>query len=358
MLLSGGIDSRLLLGMLREAGADVQSLTFGIPGCEDARVSAEVAKELGTRHRFFELKPDWLAGLAEEAVSRTDGLGNIVNLHVMAIGEQQREHADIVYKGFLGDALLGFALKREMWADYPESTRYSVHRNIHRQQGVFNYERSEQDRLFTDGFLAQIGDGVDQEYFEGMNRSGSSQLANQRLYFDLTQRVPRMTLNGVEVARRWTVVRLPFADNDLVEFVLGIPPGFLFERLLQKAVLVRYYPRLAQIPIAGTGRPLSACARDLMIQARNLASWHLRSRGLGWLSARERVPYKDYKGWFRTILRPWLEDILLASRTLDRGYFRPDYVRELVAAHMSGANHSVRLGALLTIELWHRQHVD
>jgi asparagine synthase (glutamine-hydrolysing) len=50
--------------------------------------------------------------------------------------------------------------------------------------------------------------------------------------------------------------------------------------------------------------------------------------------------------------------VLLEPRTLNRGYFRPDAIRRLLAEHASGTNHAVRLGALLTVELWHRQFVD
>jgi len=57
-------------------------------------------------------------------------------------------------------------------------------------------------------------------------------------------------------------------------------------------------------------------------------------------------------------LRSWVEETLLNEHTLDRGYFEPDYVHQLVAEHMAGANHGVKLGALLSLELWHRQHLD
>jgi asparagine synthase (glutamine-hydrolysing) len=358
MLLSGGLDSRLLLGLLCEDGPKVQTFTFGVPRCDDALVAEEVARACGTRHRFFELKSDWLIDIAEAAVRTTDGLGNIVNLHTMANIEAQSQYADVLYKGFLGDALFGFAVFRQMWGDYANGARYEIHRSVHRANGVLNYEPPEEAKLLTDAFVARAGDGAYQEYRDGMDRSGSRQLANQRLYFDLTQRVPRMTLNGVEVARTRAVVRLPFSDNDLIDFALTVPPGFLFERYLPKAALVAMFPELAGIPIASTGRPLRANARDLVAQVKTLLSWHLKKRGLGHLAPGERRPYKDYERWFRTVLRSWVEQILLDRRTLDRGYFRPDYVRALVDAHMHGDRHAVRLGALLTIELWHRQFVD
>jgi asparagine synthase (glutamine-hydrolysing) len=359
VLLSGGLDSRILLALLGDGIAgDLHTFTFGIPGCDDALIAREVAAKVGTRHHFFELKSDWLLKLAGEAVRVTDGLGNIVNLHVLATLRNEAQHAQVMYKGFMGDALLGFALKRQMWADYDSGTRYRIHRGVHTQQGVINYDRVEQGKLFTEAFQKEVGDALFQTYRDGMDRAGVSQLANQRLYFDLTQRVPRMTIKGVEAARSQAIVRLPFCDNDLLDFVLTVPPGFLFERYLVKEAIIRNYPQLAQIPVAGYGRPLTSCARDILIQSKHLLSWHLKNLGLGWMNGSRRHPYKDYDNWFRNGLRKWVEDVVLSPSALERGYFRPDYVRQLVAEHMAGTNHSVRLGGLVTLELWHRQFLN
>jgi asparagine synthase (glutamine-hydrolysing) len=358
VLLSGGIDSRLLVGALAEHEPRLETITFGIPGCDDARVAEEVAAAVGTRHHFLELKPDWLLGSAREAVRVTDGLANVVNLHVLATRDAQAATAQILYKGFMGDAILGFALKPQMWAGYERDAAYAVHLGVHASQGVINYGPAEQAGLLTDAFRAKVGDGVLQGYREGMDRAGVPDLAAQRLFFDLTQRVPRMTLNGVEAARTRTIVRLPFCDNDFVDFALGVPPGFLFERALPKAALVEQYPRLARIPLASTGRPLISCARDIGIQARSLLSWHLRKHGLGRLARLERRPYKNYDLWFRTTLKTWLADTLLHPRALGRGYFQPAYVRRLVEEQAAGATHAVRLGAMLSLELWHREFID
>jgi hypothetical protein len=137
-----------------------------------------------------------------------------------------------------------------------------------------------------------------------------------------------------------------------------VPPGFLFGRYLVEAAFIRTFPKLAQVPVPGDGLPMVACSRELRIRAGKLLRWHLNRVGLERLAGPERRPYKDYNNWFRTGLRGWVEEILLDSHTLDRGYFKPEFVRQLVAQHMAGADHTVRLGALLTVELWHRQFID
>lgn len=360
LLLSGGLDSRVLLGVLRDGPVDdsFHTFTWGIPGCDDARFAQEVAAKVGTQHHFFELKPDWLLDLAQEAVRITDGLGNIINLHALATLKEEAQYAQVIYKGFMGDAMMGYALQRPFWADYKAETETQIHLQVYESQGVLNYNQTEQKRLFTDSFQQKVGDAVYDALHSGMLRSGVKQLANQRLYFDLTQRVPRMTLNGVEVARNRAMIRLPFCDNDLVEFALTIPPGLQFERYLITAAFISAYPQLAKIPVTGTGLPMVSCAREIRIRAQRLARWHLDKVGLSRLAGVEGRPYKDYTSWFRTVLRAWLEDTLLSKRSLERGYFNPAYIRWLVEEHLNGADHTVRLGALLTIELWHKQFID
>ena len=60
--------------------------------------------------------------------------------------------------------------------------------------------------------------------------------------------------------------------------------------------------------------------------------------------------------WLRGELRPLLEDTLLSSRALDRGYFRPQAVRALVDEHLSRrADRTAHIWALLMLELWQRE---
>jgi len=220
------------------------------------------------------------------------------------------------------------------------------------------YPLQEYEDLFSDEFLRELGTSVMDDYQAGMFDAGTESLADQRVYFDFRQRVPRMTLRGVEVVRSKMDVRLPFADNDLVEFSLQLPPGLRYERRLQRNTFIRKFPKLAQIPSADTGLPMMMCAREVYLRGLQLTRWHLRARGLGRLAGPDKRPYKDYNLWFGTVLRNWVEETLLNTKSLNRGYFRPEFIRKIVSEHMTGTNHAVRIGALLSLELWHQIYLD
>ena len=63
--------------------------------------------------------------------------------------------------------------------------------------------------------------------------------------------------------------------------------------------------------------------------------------------------------WLRGELRPWVEDLLLEPRSLDRGYFDPGEVQRLVAEHLDGrADHTYKVWNLAVLEQWHRSWID
>ncbi|GIV76499.1 MAG: hypothetical protein KatS3mg050_0893 [Litorilinea sp.] len=359
MLLSGGLDSRVLLAAMRDGPLvdPLYAFTWGIPGCDDARFAREAAAVVGAQHHFFELQPDYLRHKAEEGVRLTNG-ANCIHYHALANLEAQSQHTGVIYKGVMGDAMMGTALTRPFWAQYDRETLPWAHFKMHHDRGVLLFTPAEQEELFSPDFQRQVGDAVMADYTAGMLASQAEQMADQRIYFDLRQRVPRMTWNGVELVRSRARVRIPYCDNDVVDFALHLPPGFRFERYLLKKVLVAVYPNLAQIPYTETNLPLRACARDVIIRAQRLAAWHLHRLGLRRSPDIPRRPYARYDQWFRTELRDWVSDILLDERTLSRGYFQPETIRRLVSEQMAGARHAVKLGALISLELWHRQFLE
>jgi asparagine synthase (glutamine-hydrolysing) len=63
--------------------------------------------------------------------------------------------------------------------------------------------------------------------------------------------------------------------------------------------------------------------------------------------------------WFRGEFRPLLDEFVLGERTVSRGLFRPEFLRQLVAEHAAGrADHTERLWMLLNFEMWQRRFLD
>lgn len=120
--------------------------------------------------------------------------------------------------------------------------------------------------------------------------------------------------------------RSPFLDHEVMQFCARLPTAYKVRGLTLKYLLKK----------AGAGL---------------LPPETLKRRKMGF-----GVPVGD---WMRGELRSWLEDVLLSSNALGRGYFKPEAVRGLVRAHLDGRQEvSFELWALLWLELWHREFVD
>ncbi len=254
----------------------------------------------------------------------------------------------------MGDSLAGSHLNRQHWAHYNDKALT--------QMLFAHYNRifpvSDHDRLFTEAFKHQLANGVSDSFQSALAESKAELAANTVDQFDLRQRQRRFILTGVDLVRSQVAVRTPFCDNDLVEFMLTVPPGLRLDRYLFIKALIRMFPKLAKIPWEATGYPLSLCARDLLLRSNLQIRWWLRNRGFNQVPIPGKKPYANYNPWMRTALCNWVEETLLSQPALERGYFNPDCIRNLVAEQKAGANHASKLGVLLALELWHRQNID
>jgi asparagine synthase (glutamine-hydrolysing) len=65
------------------------------------------------------------------------------------------------------------------------------------------------------------------------------------------------------------------------------------------------------------------------------------------------------RSWLRDDLRDMVRDLLSGENLCRRGYFNPAAVQQMIQADESGmADHSLRIWALLTLEIWMRLFVD
>lgn len=352
--LSGGLDSRVVLAMIDGEHYPIHTFTFGIPGCDDARIAREVASRQKTEHHFFELEPGYLRDLAEQGVRLTNGLKSCAHMHGLGTLGEIAEIVDVLHTGSLGDSIMGGHIQRDLLATHqPEILARMLFRRYNNCFGVESHSE-----LFSPDLYSRVKDAIFQEFSQALDESEAGISANKREHYSIRQNDRRWILEGQNLLRSQVVVRTPFYDNDLVDFMLSVPPGLRFDNYLYVRGFAQAAPDLAKIPYERTGLPFVPCARELLIRFKRQVRWRLHRMGMEGNSPLRGRPYADYEGWLRGALRPWVEEILLDGRALGRGYFNPGYIRNLVAEHMAGADHARKLGVLLSIELWHRLFLD
>ena len=119
--------------------------------------------------------------------------------------------------------------------------------------------------------------------------------------------------------------RVPFLDHKLVEFTCGLP-----ERLKLRGWTTKYVLRKSM--------------KDVLPEA---------------ILSRPKMGFPVPIGsWFRGAYSSIVDEYVLSERTLSRGIFSRDFVRQLVTRHRNGEDHSERLWALVNFEMWQRQFFD
>lgn len=354
VLLSGGLDSRAVLAAMDGALGEVHTFTFGIPGCDDARLAREVAKKAGTRHHFIPLRPEDLPRMMRKGVWLGDGLNNVVHMHILAALPEAVRRVRVVYTGSLGDSIMGQHLHRPLMGIYPEDV---LARMLSRHYTT-GFSEAELAGLLTASVYRRVRGMPLEAFRRALGESRATLAANRREHYSIRQNERRWILEGQRMLRSRLVVRTPFYDNDLVDFLVRVPPGLRLEGHLYRRAFAAAFPDLAKVPWEATGEPLVPSMRGTAVRFTRQLRWRLRSAGLRFVPPPRRRPYAEYGHWFRTVLRPWVEEVLLSERALDRGLFEPEAIRTLVAEHVAGMDHTRKLGVLLTFELWCRRFLD
>jgi asparagine synthase (glutamine-hydrolysing) len=355
--LSGGIDSTIVVGLMRQLVKEpVRTFSIGFEGDEafdETDVARETAHRFGTVHTEFRVRPSAIE-LLDTLIYHHDGpFGDSSAIPTYLVSKLTREHVTVALTGDGGDEVFAGYLRFRaalaadrvpVWAGdvvgstfgrfpTPRNERHWVARGrrfarfmqlpledrVAAWAGVF-YEDVEQ--LLDPAFLRRVGPVDRRRHLQGMPDSGSASplsrilAANFHSYLhdDLLVKADRMSMAASLEARA------PFLDRELVEYVATLPDDFKIRGRETKAILREAFADL--LP-------------DVVKRA--------PKRGFG-------VPLDT---WFREDLRQFAHDTLLSTSARSQTFVKRMYVRRLLEEHAARrANHGHRLWALLTFERW------
>jgi asparagine synthase (glutamine-hydrolysing) len=367
--LSGGIDSTAVVeGMARQSSGRVLTTTvaFREEAFNEAPYAQTVARMLGTDHRELLVEPVSADILPTLAWYLDEPLADSSALPTYYVCRAARGHVTVALSGDGGDELFAgyeqrYRLARmEAWIRqrlpwwarrglaaplarvYPK--REWMPRSLRLKYCLENLSVSLSEAYVLDRSIFRPADkamllspdargaarkGLALEVvaplFERVK--GHDPLA-QILYLDfktdmvndILTKVDRMSMaNSLEV-------RCPLLDYRIVEFAARVPVDLKLRGRITKYLLRRHLE--GRVPIGLVRRPKMGFS----------------------------IPLAN---WLRGGLRPIMQDLLLSSQGLSRGYFDPSRVAELVALHLRGArDYSGQLWSLMMLELWQRTFLD
>ncbi len=358
--LSGGVDSSLVVGLMaKTSGARVKtfSIGFDVPEFDELEHARRVAQHFGTDHHEFVVTPDAVS-ILDRLVSHFDEpFADSSAIPTWYVSEIARRHVTVVLSGDGGDELFGgydrylphprvVAFDRYSPKAFRHVAAIAASRLPHGVRGknflrhvarddqgryldsIRFFSTDEKPSLFTDQVRRALDDADPEtrlaHHFE---RFSALPWPSQMMRFDAETYLPEDVLTKVDRMSMAHSIesRVPLLDNAVIAFASSLPASMKIRNGRRKHVLKE---------VAATLLP-----RDILDR---------RKQGFG-------VPLGV---WFRGNLRELFADTLLSPASLQRGYFNPAFVRQLVDEHLAGRDHTLRLWQLVVFERWHKQYVD
>jgi asparagine synthase (glutamine-hydrolysing) len=327
VLLSGGLDSSLLVALLAEQGvADLKTFTVGFEDQPEERgsefeYSDQVVARYGTDHRRYHVpNADVLDRLPEAISAMTEPMVGQDAVAFYLLSEQVAREVKVVQSGQGADEVFGgyFWYPRMQAETGSDLDRFRAH--------YFDRGHDTLLELLTpelagpDYPSARVG--------AELARPGASEFLDRVLRLDVTtlivddpvKRVDNMTMAwGLEA-------RVPFLDHELVECVAALGP---------------------ELKLAGDGKYL------LKALSRGRIPDSVIDRPKGYFP----VPaLKFVRGRFLDFMR----EVLESRACRERGLYRPEYVQRVLAApeaHLTRIQGNT-LWHLAALELWLQRNVD
>ncbi len=270
MPLSGGLDSRLLLCLLKKNGIETQPLVFGPPRSNDVRVARTVADRMGLDLLYVPLEDQDYPRFGRDVTVRSGGMTNPMHCHLFATLSKLDKMWDVIVHGFLGGEYAGECQRTET----PEAAKG-------RQEALWRCVRHIPGKNPLWHRLDQCQrDAVLQDMEQVMN---DCLMENAPFRFEEFLRcVDRQSLvaNSCTLIEQWGPVLYPFANDRYADFFCGLPPGLRAGRRLFRQACLELFGDVFQLPdhneVGVTGRPspYHKLRKRLLLLA-HYASFHL-----------------------------------------------------------------------------------
>ncbi len=359
VFLSGGLDSRTLLGLIPPRDPPPVTATFGAFDSRDVYYAQRIAQRMNARHFWFDL-PDgqWVADHVALHLQLTDGFQSWLHMHGITMLPRLREMMDFNLTGWDGGTVMGHADHINPIYNHPIDFETILVENYQQFTRAYTWPGltdAEERLLFAPAYAKQmVGlafDSMRQELlpFWDFRREYAAE------YFYIANHCWRLTQHMITVTRAYLEVRFPFWDYALIDYMYSLPPALRRDQLLYRHIITGQTPKLATIPrdsdeLWPTTRPLLRDTQSLVLRG---------SRKLGLHRYRPTL-YADYENYLRGDLRAWAEAILFDKRVSQRGLYDMAFVRSLMKRHVAGHEPWTigKVASLISLELLLREYFD
>ena len=360
--LSGGLDSRAILGMMDRR--PVASLTYGTRNCRDVYYAEKIAKAAGSEHHWIDFpNGNWIKQNVNLHLELTEGFHSWIHAHGISTLSRARELMEVNLTGFGGGILKGHPgnLEPILAAGDGNTTLIARFFNEFNQKYTWpSINEAEENLLYCEAISSQMQGRAFESFHAELVPYLNSRPDVRGEYFYLNNHDRRLIHNYVIFTRSHIEVRMPFYDYDLFDFIHSVPAEYRVRGNLYRRIIQRETPKLAYIPydhdqFLPTTRPVIRNVHALGIRVQRRINRHV-----GKLFPELHTLYADYENYLRYELREWAENIMFDGRTMERKIFNLPLLRSLVSRHLSGLEyHTIgKIAPLITYEMMLRRYYD
>ncbi len=363
-LLSGGTDSSTVVALMARASSKpVKTFSIGFRNRDfnEAGYARTVAERFATEHHELIVEPDFQTDLDRLSRVLEEPFADSSILPTYYISRLARQHVTVALSGDGGDELFAgydrymINFRRRVFEAIPSGLGKWYRERIYPmlpsavrgRKFLYNITLPWGDRyldsisylpalgretqLFSSDFLiaARNSKSPFDIFRSYMADAPTQDRLSQLLYLDTKTYLPADILTKVDRMSMATSleVRVPILDHIFVEWVSGLSLHWKLRGREQKHLMKKLARRVG-VPREVLYRPKQGLALPLIY-------------------------------WIRRELKNEFAQLLLEPRSIQRGYFNPRAVRQLLQEHYRGwRDHSGQLWALLMFELWHRNFLE
>jgi asparagine synthase (glutamine-hydrolysing) len=244
LMLSGGMDSRMLGGFLRATQSNATALTLGKSWDIEVRCAAQVARALGFDHYVTELDTTQYARYAMLQSTWEHNATGFNTIHQWGVYPLVRELPARLMTGYLVDANLG--MSNVAWAFSEDLSESSFDRFFSRVNQFGIAPRILQNLLRPDfgdvvaGLIERMR-AVFESYGDDDAQRAWRWARHNRQRFHIGGILWRLTFGA------WPVV--PVLDRALLETCGSLPAASMMKRKAEEALLQQRFPEFASISI-------------------------------------------------------------------------------------------------------------
>jgi len=357
--LTGGLDSRVILGFSCGGARKLTSITFGAGDSRDAVYARRLAALGGTEHHFFEYKDgNWVKEFVDFHLTLTEGFHSWIHAHGVSVLPEVRGLIDVNLTGYGGSEI-----------NWEDPQLYHARDDSTFCTRLFALlltattwpclTETEAGALFSPAIEGRTRGIAFTSLADECSRLGYLPYERRALYLSFnTDR--RFYQYHTVFSRSHVEQRFPFFDYQYYDFLQGIPPEMRFGRRLRRALVTKMMPRLAKVPYDKDDLPVTS--NDLALASARVMQ-KLRSRfnrHVAEIFPRYKTLHSDYESWLRQELRDWGHEIFLGDRILQRKTYDPASLESLWARLQSAIESNIigKIAPIMTYEMLLRRFYD